>query len=292
MDVDPYKLFGLTKDFSLDELKAKFKQLAMISHPDKGGSEQLFLLITKCFKSLMEEYNRKVSLKNHHELKKGHDQYLSSQPPSKPQNQHIPRSSRFDVDRFNKVFDENKLETPLDYGYKDWMNSESLPEVDDKPKKPISKSMFNSDRFNNEFESNVQGQQNNKYVVKYKEPEALVLSKKIQYTELGLDKIDDFSGDNITQKKLNFMDYRVAHTTSRIVDPKQVNRTEYKTIGELERDRDNISYNMSDQEYQYYMQKKQKEEMLERRRQQIQMQQDSVALQQFEKMQRLMLKNL
>jgi curved DNA-binding protein CbpA len=276
MDVNPYKLFGLTKDFTIDELKVKFKQLAMVSHPDKGGSEQLFLLITQCFKKLMEDHNRRVSDRSHHELKATYDtDRRQQQQPPPPVN-----GRKFDIEKFNKVFGDNRMKTHEDHGYGDWIQSDDG--VTASPQKIIPK-----ESFNRVFEETVKP----KNVVVYTEPEPLLLSKKIQYTELGVDRVNDFSGDNTTQRKLNFMDYKIAHTTTRIVDPTQVSRKEYRNIGELKVDRENVQYNMSDKDMADYVKKKQEAELAEKRRQKIQMQQDVLAFNQFDKMQRMMLEH-
>jgi type IV secretory pathway VirB4 component len=71
-------------------------------------------------------------------------------------------------------------------------------------------------------------------------------------------------------KNLNFMDYRIAHTTSRIVDPRTVSREEYKNIQELERSRENVSYQMTEEEYALYMRKKRLQEKEEEKRTMIQ----------------------
>jgi len=284
MDVDPYKLFGLTKDssFTIDELKAKFKQLAMVSHPDRGGSEELFLLVAKCFKTLMKEYNRRVSDSQHHELKKAFDVHAS-----KHRNIET-KSDGFDVDRFNSVFEQHRMGSALDTGYQGWMKESSLPDFDETPKKPMAKDKFNVDKFNAQFNKRTVDN-NNKFIQKYVEPEPLVMAKRIQFTELGVDNIDDFSGDNTTNRQLNYMDYKVAHTTSRIVDPRLVNRKEYKNVGEVEHERDSLSYIPTSEDVEYWEQKKKRAQQAELKRQLAQQQQDNMAFSQYDKLKQLML---
>ena len=301
MDVDPYKLFGLDKDkFTVEELKAKFKQLAMVSHPDKGGSEQLFLLVAKCFKMLMKDYERRTSLAQHHDLKKAFESAMSKQNDERERTRLGPSSSYrhgadddgngFNLKKFNAIFESNRTKTADDDGYQDWIKNNTLPEVDDKPKKPISKEDFNADRFNRRFEkSTLRNTGDNKFIVKYREPEPLVMAKKIQFTELGVDRVDDYSADNTNRRALNFMDYKVAHTTSRIVDPRIVQRREYKTIGELEAERDNISYIPDAADVEYWEQKKRQEALAERRRQEVQQKLDETGFEQYERMKMLML---
>jgi len=294
MDVDPYKLFGLTKNFEMDELKQKFKQLALVSHPDRGGSEELFLLVTKCFKTLMKEYNRRVADAQHHELKKAFEASIEKSNFGQSRNTatgNVVNKDGFNLDRFNSIFEQNRINNTTDEGYSGWMTQNALGDIDEKPKKPIPKDKFNVDTFNSRFEQVAANKtaQDNKFVVKYKEPEPLVMAKKIQFTELGVDKIDDFSGDNTTKRNLNFMDYKVAHTTSRIVDPRTVQRRDYKNIGEVEFERDNLSYVPTSEDIQYWEEKKRKEEMAEQRRLQIQAKQDQLYESHYEKLKRLMI---
>ena len=51
-NINPYEILGVSKNYDLDELKQKYKLLAKKVHPDKGGSEQLFKLVTLCYKKL------------------------------------------------------------------------------------------------------------------------------------------------------------------------------------------------------------------------------------------------
>ena len=55
-NIDPYKILNISKNYDLEELKIKYKKIARKVHPDKGGSEQLFNLVTLCYKKLYEEY--------------------------------------------------------------------------------------------------------------------------------------------------------------------------------------------------------------------------------------------
>jgi len=127
MDVDPYKLFGFQKGqpFTIDELKAKFKQLAMVSHPDKGGSEELFLLVAKCFKLLMKEYERRTAQAQHHELKRAFE--ASTANSSAPEDA-IPDASGkgFNLKKFLDFIESNKLPPATVYCRKDLRIEEGI----------------------------------------------------------------------------------------------------------------------------------------------------------------------
>ena len=152
------------------------------------------------------------------------------------------------------------------------------------------KGKFSSTTFNAQFEKSVSNAPVSKHLIKYKEPEAMFTGKKIQYTELGVDTIDDFSGANLTNKNLNYMDLKIAHSTQRIVDPKTVNdRREYKSINDIEADRSQVSYSMSEKDMRDYEKRKRQDERKEQQRLQVVNTQDQMSQRQFDTVNRLML---
>ena len=191
----------------------------------------------------------------------------------------------FNIEKFNQVFESNKLpDTVRDTGYNDWLKTGDID-----AKQPEFKGKFTNTAFNKQFEKTAQAEPS-KHLIKYKEPEPMFVTKKIQYTELGVDNIDDFSADNLSRKNLNYMDLKVAHTTSRIVDPKTVgDRKAYKTIGDVEADRANVSYTMSESDLREYHMRKKADEERERRRVATVEAYDQRTLQHFERVNMLML---
>jgi hypothetical protein len=86
------------------------------------------------------------------------------------------------------------------------------------------------------------------------------------------------------------MDVKLAHTTSRIVDPKSVEaRKQYRNIGEVEADRSQISYSMTEQDAEYYEKMKRIESEKERQRQLNLQKSDMQSMEQFEKLHKLLL---
>ena len=279
--MDPYQILGLNKKFTLQELKDKYKTIAVKVHPDKGGTEELFLLVTKCYKLLLAEHNKRVAQKEFYDLK---TDFKKSQ--AQPQRAH-PSSKldldKFDIDKFNRVFSENKLEDAYDKGYKEWMSDEPVKDI----VKP--KGSFTIDSFNSRFEKQ-ELDSKNKYIVKYREPEPLMASKKMSFTEIGVDQVEDFSGDNISNKNLNYMDYKVAHSTSKIVDPRlKENIQQYKNIEELEKQRSQVSYEMDEDTMREYLARKKLEKMKERQRKEAIAKQERMMNEQYERVNMLML---
>lgn len=284
--IDPYKMLKISRNYTLEELRAAYKKIALSVHPDKGGSDYLFQLVTLCYKALAKEYHKRAGDRQYHELKSQFKQYqVSPNPvPTNPMD-----NQRFDLEKFNQVFSTHKIQQPTDIGYDDFLKKGPTTEVE--PKNIFQNTKFSNDRFNKVFEKvTTQTQEKNKYIVKYKEPEALPASKKIAFTEIGTENVDDWSGDNTTRKSLNFMDLKIAHTTQRIVDPKTVGtRKEFKTIDEYEADRGNISYSMDEEERIYQAKKKKLEELKEQARLQRAMKQDQMAFDQYKRVHQLLL---
>ena len=44
---NPYDVLGVSKNFTLEELKYNYKKVAKRVHPDRGGNEKLFKLLSK-----------------------------------------------------------------------------------------------------------------------------------------------------------------------------------------------------------------------------------------------------
>ena len=289
--VNPYKMLELQPNFSIEQLKSNYKRIALKVHPDKmGGSDYMFNLVTQCYKDLMNEYKLKQQDKQFDELRNASRAFVEKQQQNPYENvamRYDPSTDmtkRFSIDRFNKVFEENRVESATDIGYKEWMERQQVKDAPEL-KKGISNDKFNS-YFEKYAERNVDPK--HKQLVRYKEPEPMLLAKKIGFTELGTDQIDDFSGENKSLKNLNFMDYKLAHTTTRIVDPSLVKRKEYATIEDVERDRANIR-KLSQKELADIERRKMKEELREKKRQETQQKQDNMTAQQFERLHKLML---
>lgn len=275
--IDPYKILEVQKNFTLDELKHQYKRIAVRVHPDKGGSEYMFNLVTECFKKLMREYKSRTSDKQFFELKNTFDRTKHSPISSSD----LKNTNNFNVKKFNILFEQNKIKDIHDNGYDDWYKqdiptSQAIPEFRGTTK----------EAFNKHFDRHV-AINKTKELTKYNEPEAMWYSK-IPCTELGTIIIDDYSGDNTTLKKLNYSDLKIAHSTSRIIDPSSVNRKEYQNVDELQHDRGNISYEMNDIEKIKYLKRMKMQEESEKKRLLNLQHQDNMYEQHFNKMHSLL----
>lgn len=260
-DLSPYDILGVSKNFTWEELKEAYKRQARLVHPDKGGSEQLFNIVTDAFKKLAYDFKLKQQDKQHYELKQN---YQSEQPQSSYR-PNIAENENFN-DKFNRLFDENKFddeEESKGYGHMMAESSKTREDIDI----PQVMSKFNKSKFNEIFDKQLPV---GKDVIIYKEPEPLVLAKKLQFTEIG-GTTDDFSTDATKKTGLHYTDYMKAHTTSRLVDPRSIQeRKTYKSVEEFESDRaSRTQQKLTEEElrYQKEMQlKKEKDEQIRLRR--------------------------
>jgi curved DNA-binding protein CbpA len=260
MNVDPYKILNLSRNYTLAQLKENYKRIALELHPDKYvGSKEVakatFQILTQCYKTLLQEWKDRQQ-HDHQEVRQQVKQFLAAQD-AQPQ----PTKQKFDIEHFNTHFQNTRLRDTFDDGYEDWMQRN-----DPEEKAHSKKSAF---------------------IVHYKEPVS-AHGSKLGYVELGLDKVRDFSGENDSLKRLNFMDYRLAHTTEKIIDPDKVKaRREYKNISDLENERSNIK--MDDKELDRYMRMKKREEQQDNMRMDRVRKRDAFMQDHFQKAQPLFL---
>lgn len=238
---DPYQVLRLPKDFTLEQLKSNYKRLALQLHPDKNlvSTEQaaeIFKILTESYKLLLQDYQHRQAHRPFHDLRseaKGHGAMfepstIGPQPHSRQQEKKSPmmfdtQNGKFDAARFNEFFSSNKMSDPVhDAGYGDWLKSGMVEKKPDKKKIPTEcrALMLHVD--------------------------AAPLSRsRLTYSEMGLDEIDDFSV--MLQRRLDATDLRVAYTPQQDNPASSSNpRKNYKNIGELERDRAGIRFEMSD----------------------------------------------
>jgi len=260
--LDAYEVLNVRKDFTWEQLKESYRKLALNTHPDKqGGNEQLFNIITACFKKLAKEYQARKSDKQHGDLKKESMQYFE-----RMHREEMPHPSEVinpskDISNamFNQTFEKCKvIDEDADFGYGAMMAESSKKREDINIERLIKKNKIDSDDFNQIFNKNVPV---SKEIVKYKEPEPLLLAKSIQFTELGGKKPDDYTSSMEQSNKLAYTDYMRAHDGTRLVDPDSVKRKDFKSVAEFEKYRDNrIKRDLTSKEKKMIEEKKLKEE--------------------------------
>lgn len=313
--LDPYELLGVSKTFTWDELKANYRRMANQVHPDKGGNAKLFQLLTDAFRTLAKEYQARSANVSHAERKAAYQDYANNM--SRGANGGVNegtttgggagaedrtrelmearlgavrRSERPDEpfqERFNRLFEEHKIEDEDHRGYGHIMASSS--KTREEIHIPAAMKKFNKDAFHQAFS---QLPIKETQVVKYKEPEAMVLTKNIAYTELG-GKTDDFTHQDPTAKSgLFYTDYMQAYNehNQRLIDPEKHARKEFKSIDDYDAYRVKKSARpISQREQQYIAQQKELAEQREAERLERLRKQDELYRIQHDKLKRAMI---
>jgi curved DNA-binding protein CbpA len=252
--IDPYEVFNISKNFTWNELKETYKKLAISAHPDKpGGNKDIFNIITYCFEKLALEYKKRESDLSHMELKKQSseffDKIISNKMPHPSIVNMNGREGRDGRDgdsnnaelfsqKFNRNFEKCKVyDDEMEFGYGKNMDESSKVREDIKIDKVIKKNKIDNKSFNDIFNSKVPI---NKQLVKYREPEPLLLAKSLQFTELGNKRPDDYSSSSVKKtNSLSYSDYMKAHEGTRLVDTSIIkDMKEFKSVEEYELYRD------------------------------------------------------
>lgn len=286
-NVNSYKLLGVSANYTLDELKVAYRKKAIQTHPDKGGNPEVFDAVTKAYFSLLEKLKNKEQDKQYGELKSQSKQYIEGQSSDKRKNVNL-KDEKFNLTAFNKIFEENKIADPTDNGYDEWLKDESSRK--EQPK--IFSDKFNLDVFNSTFENWKDEDSNlNREIVLRDEPSALVAFGRTGYTELGVDKVNDFS--NAEGRGLGYTDLKQAYSKSGIINTKQVQmRESYRNIQEYEKARSKVEYKMSPEDIRREELRKRKEEEEEKMRIQRVQQRDNQHFNSYNRVHQLMLEKL
>jgi curved DNA-binding protein CbpA len=290
---NPYILLGLNsnQNYTIDQIKTAYRKKAITVHPDKGGSAKLFDDVTKAYFSILEKLKLKEQDKQYSDLKNGSRDYLDKQQSENKKNMALKAEKGFNLNAFNKIFEENRLNDPNDNGYQDWLKNDNKKE----PPKVFS-TKFNIDNFNTMFENwKDEDEELGREIVLRDGPQALVsFNGKTGFTEIGTDQINDFSKSDINTKNLGYLDLKQAYSKNGIINARNVNaRESYRNIEEYERARaSTISYQMTPEEMQREeMRKRREAEEEEKRLHRIQ-QKDSSAFNSYNRVHQMMIDKL
>ena len=83
---NPYKILNISKNYDSNLLKKIYKELALKTHPDKGGNPKEFELITKSYLYLLKKLKEGWADKQYTEMKDGFDEYKMKQENTNQQN--------------------------------------------------------------------------------------------------------------------------------------------------------------------------------------------------------------
>jgi hypothetical protein len=159
----------------------------------------------------------------------------------------------------------------VEFGYGKEMIDSTDKREDFNPNNLFEKKKFDNNSFNDIFTKHVLLDKTKQApIVKYKEPEPMVLAKKMNYTEIGGKRPDDYSSSVEKEGKnsLVYTDYKKAYSTGRLVSQEELSKhKEFNSIEEYQSYRDNrFKKGLSEKERKYLEIKKIKEEKEEQER--------------------------
>lgn len=241
--LNPYKILGIGKNYDENTLKKAYLRKAMVSHPDRGGSQSEFQKVSIAYTVLLKKLSDKNNNHLHNDLRNNSQSYMTQQSSNNMRNTNM--TDQFDINLFNKIYDENKLDDVYDKGYGDWMSQNTNEKLLEQPK--MFNKSFNKDLFNNEFNKykTQQQKQMGNQVVQYDEPQVdISMRGKDSLMVLGQKNVSDFSGQS--SGGLTFRDYKDAFTNSCLIDESSVNLDDrFNNIHNLKSSRTNVNYKMS-----------------------------------------------
>lgn len=288
-NINTLKLFQLQPQYTMDELKRSYRKLAIKTHPDRpGGSKEKFQVVTKCYFSLIEDLKKREQEKGFDRLRDDSRNYWQEQNEIsndfKNNNPKYDKNKQFNVNKFNEIFNQNKLYDESDEGYEDWLQhgETETPQV--------FSHKFNINNFNNTFD-NWKDESQTTDIIEYQEPEAIVSCNKMNYSDI--DKSGKKNYTKISEKSndLTYTDLKSAYTKSNLINTKNVKVKSYRDINEYENERSNISYTLTPEQLRQQAIRKQEEEIEEENRvRRIQLK-DNISERHYNKVHQMMLSN-
>ena len=282
--MDPYKVLRVDKNCTVDQLRQAFKKVAAKVHPDKGGNEEMFNIVVESYRTIFQVLKGRDH-KSFNELKNDSMSDFNQMKPKKDVSfsPNVENNEKFQK-KFNRIFDENRFEDhSRDSGYGHMMSASSAVREDI----DVGKKLENFGDFNDTFDDQ---ETMNKEITVYKEPEALVLSKRLSFDELGVDHVDDYSSESNKSSKLAYCDYMKAHTTNKLIDKNHVkSRQSFKNMDDIEKKRDGQSFALTEEDRQRIEEGIKREKQKERQRAISIKERDSRVEQHFNTVNRMML---
>ncbi len=267
---NPEQILGLTEGVAHNELEIKkaYRNLALKYHPDKGGSEEIFKILTKAYLYLLKKTNGDTYVEKSFMDLKGN--FEREHPSSAASHHQAPRTSSddFNVKNFNKIFEDNRLENEdFDYGYGDWKTENTSEE----PQK-IFNEKFTADVFNSVFNELKKKNSTAQDVIVYEDPKPLTVSNRFGYSEVDYKRSDDYSKeydiqDGSSRQGIYYMDYKRAYTETTLINPEAVrSKEQFKNIEDAKHAREKQDFTMTDEERAYFADKKRREDEQEEQR--------------------------
>ena len=250
--IDPRELLNVPRNCTQEEVKQAFKRLSKHAHPDRGGDEHLFKMVTAAFKMLMKECAARDADRQHWQLTGDARDRAGPVPsegggPAPPLATMSRKEGGKFSEAFNAFFDKNRMGDPADGGYGDQMAPQGGPRGDVGPPPPLYSGGFSVDRFNRTFDEKVQVGPAGRQLSSVFAIQPAVVGSSSAVAIHG-ERPADFGG---ACGSLRYADYMAAHTTARLVDPAAAARVGAQSMKALQAER-SAAPTLTEQEHREY----------------------------------------
>ncbi len=190
--INPYKLFHLTYKSSLDKLRKAYYKMALICHPDKGGTEDDMIIIHNAYIYIKNQLENCKEEKEYEKMEEDFNDFCKKQKDKPPPFRDIWELS--DDKKFHDKFNQQFMKMHHNCEKEDDINpfNDGYGKLMDKSEY-TSKSCTNkcNNKYNNEIKETPKTKFKQEMII-YEEPTALPDTYG-KYKNLNVKKIEDFS---------------------------------------------------------------------------------------------------
>jgi curved DNA-binding protein CbpA len=257
-------------------VKKAYRKFSLKYHPDRpDGNSKKFMMVSQAYIYLTQKLKEMKGNNGHNDLRNNAKKYFEEmedkrkiqkdtvkiEDQNRMEDQMEIGEKNFDQDKFNKIFEKNRMPTQFDKGYGNGWEDETYEE------NVVMNNKFTIDLFNktfNEVKTKKLEQIKGNQVMKIDAPEPQLLSN-LGYEELGREDIEDFTSG--IQDNMNFVDYKAAYTRANVLEyDEQYNRGDYKNLDSLVRARDTQSFTVNNEDKEWINRREQFDKQKEQKR--------------------------
>jgi curved DNA-binding protein CbpA len=269
---NPFRILHLDYNATEDDVKKAYRKFSLKYHPDRPeGNAKKFMMVSQAYIYLTQKLKEMQGNNGHNDLRNNAKKYFEEMEEKRKHTKvtaaeiedqmEIGEKKNFDQDKFNKIFEKNRMPTQYDKGYGNGWEDETHEE------NVVMNNKFTLDLFNQTF-NEVKAKKFDKFkgnqVMKIDAPEPQLLSN-LGYEELGQDNIEDFTSG--VQENMNYVDYKAAYTKANVLEyDEKYNRGDYKNLDSLVRARDTQSFTVSNDDQNWIQRQEQYEKQREQKR--------------------------
>lgn len=272
---NPFRILHLDYNATEDDVKKAYRKFSLKYHPDRPeGNAKKFMMVSQAYIYLMQKIKEMQGNHGHNDLRNNAKKYFEEMEEKRKvhkaskaeienliEDQMEIGEKNFDQDKFNKIFEKNRIPTQYDKGYGNGWEDETHED------NVVMNHKFTLDLFNQTF-NEVKAKKLEKFkgnqVMKIDAPEPQLLSN-LAYEELGQDSIEDFTSG--VRENMNFVDYKAAYTKANVLEyDEKYNRGDYKNLDSLVRARDTQSFTVSNEDREWIQRQDQYEKQREQKR--------------------------